>query len=162
MQSSIRLYGLTQGREILCLAQAGLHTVHKTRGKSACTLSIPWEFATSSFKSFEINCSSRHFSRTTMHLCDTLYWNIAHLDPLLELPVDCLPDPCSAQIWRTVTLQQPFEQLLGPIAALSRSELLESLLHLPFPLYVEWEGQALYMLYGSGVKHGLVSTWAEF
>lgn len=126
-QSSMRVYKLTQGREILGLAQADFHSIHKNRGKSACTLSVPQEFATSSFKSFGINYYSTHFSRISTYLHHTLYWNTALLKPLLELPVDCLPEPCSARMLRTVTVPQPFEQLSGPAAVLSRSELLESL-----------------------------------
>lgn len=127
LQSSNRLYGLTQGREIFGLAQAGLHSIHKNRGKSACTLSVPRELATSSFKSFGVNCCSKHFWRTTTHLQHTLYGNTARWNPLLELPVDCLPEPCSSRMLRTGTFPLLFGQLWGPRAALSRRELLASL-----------------------------------
>lgn len=139
-QSSITLYGLTQGREILCLSGAGLHSTHKNRGKSTCTLSIPQEFATSSFKSCGITCCSRHFPTT--HLHHTLCWNTTCLNPSLELPVDCLlclgagdsdgPGAICADL-RSCGCAEQQSNCSGLCAALVLAT-------------VDWEGQTPYML----------------
>jgi len=74
-----------------------------------------------------------------------------------------LPKPCSAQMLSTVTVPQPSEWLAGPVAALSRSELLGSLCcACPCHCTLSERDRPLYMLYESGIKHRLLSTWAEF
>lgn len=75
----------TGKRNLVCSMNRLSHYLQKT-----FTLSTPQELATSSFKSFGVGCCSRHFSRNTTRLHHILYWNTAHLNPLLELPMDCL------------------------------------------------------------------------
>lgn len=104
-------------------------------------------------------CCSRHFLRTTTHLHPNFYWkpeseSITGTNHGLE--------PCPTWMLRALTVLQPFGQLLGSAAAPGGSELLGSRCCTPMSLHVEWEGQTSYVLYESGITHGLLSTWAEF
>lgn len=162
-QSSIRLHGLTHGREILCLAQAGLHSIHKNRGKSACTVSIPPRVCYKQFQKFWDQLLLQTFLKD---------YHAPSSHPLLK---HCMFEPITG-----ATCGLPPRALLcskdedsdSPAAvraALGSCGCTEqawaawvSVLHLPLPLHVEWEGQTPYMLYKSGIKHGLLSTRGKF